>query len=129
MFPPIYATCAADTSVVTLLSDSGGLLRLFPAGEAPQTEARPYAVWQTIYGEPDNSLCCIPNTDLFGIQIDVYGPTLDGVRSIASALRDAIEATPGALVVRYNGETREAGSRSDRHWRYSFDVEWRDYRA
>ena len=127
MYPPIFATCSADTSVVTLLTDVDGRLRLFPAGEAPQSEQRPYAVWQTIYGEPDNSLSCIPNTDIFGIQIDVYGPTLDGVRSIATALRDALEAV--AYVVRYNGESREPGSRSDRHWRYSFDVEWRNYRA
>ena len=129
MYPPVYAVCAADTGVATLLTDSDGRLRLFPAGEAPQSEARPYAVWQTIYGEPDNSLSCIPNTDLFGTQIDVYGPTLDGVRAIAAAIRDACEASMIALVVRYNGETREAGTRSERHWRYSFDVEWRDYRA
>ena len=129
MFPPVYATCAADTSVATLLTDSDGRLRLFPAGEAPQTEARPYAVWQTIYGEPDNSLCCIPNTDLFGTQIDVYGPTLDGVRAIAEASAMRSRRSMIALVVRYNGESREAGTRSDRHWRYSFDVEWRDYRA
>jgi hypothetical protein len=127
MFPPIYATCAADTSVVTLLTDVDGRLRLFPAGEAPQSQDRPYAVWQTIYGEPDNSLSCTPNTDLFGVQVDVYGPTLDGVRNVATALRNAIQVT--AYVVRYNGESREAGAGSERHWRYSFDVEWRAYRA
>ena len=129
MFPPVYATLSADTGVATLLTDSSGRLRLFPAGEAPQSEARPYAVWQTIYGEPDNSLSCIPNTDFFGTQIDVYGPTLDGVRAIATAIRDAVEATNIGWIARYNGESREAGTRAERHWRSSFDVEWRDYRA
>lgn len=127
MYPPIYATCAADTGVVTLLTDSDGQLRLYPAGESPQKRARPYAVWQIIYGEPDNTLADIPNTDMFGIQIDVYGPTADAVRTIASAIRAAIEHT--AYVVRYNSETRVEGSQADRHWRYSFDVEWRIYRA
>ena len=129
MHPPIYAVCAADTTVATLLTDTDGRLRLFPFGEAPQHYARPYAVHQIVYGGPDNSLSCIPNTDLFGVQIDVYGPTADDVHTVAGALRDALEATMQALVVRYNGETKESGAGNTRVYRYSFDVEWRVYRA
>jgi Protein of unknown function (DUF3168) len=129
MYPPVYATCAADTGVATLLTDPDGRLRLFPFGEAPQSYPRPYAVWQIVYGGPDNSLSCIPNTDLFGVQIDVYAPTADEARSVASAIRAAIEATIQALVVRYNGESKEAGAGQSRVYRYSFDVDWRVYRA
>lgn len=127
MFPPVYATCAADTSVATLLSDSSGRIRLFPAGEAPQAEARPYVVWNIIYGSPENVITDAPTADLYGIQIDVYGPTRDGVIAIATAIRNAVQIP--AHVVRYNGESREAGTRADRHWRYSFDVEWMLIRA
>ena len=107
-----------------MLTDSSGLLRLYPFGEAPQKHDRPYAVWQIAYGEPHNTLSCPPDVDLFGVQIDVYGPTADSVRSVAAALRAAIE--PHAYVVRFNGETRENSTRA---YRYSFDVEWQVYRA
>ena len=129
MYPPIYATCAADTGVATLLTDTDGRLRLFPFGEAPQHFSRPYAVWQIVYGGPDNSLSCIPNTDLFGVQIDVYGPTADDVHAAAQVIRAALEATMQALVVRYNGQSKEPGAGNTRVYRYSFDIEWRCYRV
>jgi hypothetical protein len=124
MYPPLYATCAADSGVQAVLTDTSGLLRLYPFGEAPQQHERPYAVWQTVYGEPYNSLSCPPDVDQFGVQIDVYGPTADSVRTVAAALRAAIE--PHAYIVRFNGETRESATRA---YRYSFDVEWQIYRA
>ena len=128
MFPPVFAVCSADTSVVTLLTGGDGRLLLFPGGEAPQQEARPYAVWQTIYGEPDNTSLLHPEYPaVSGFRFDIYGPTLDGVRNIAAALHGAIEhpsptwfATTGSPAMRAPGR--------DRHWRYSFDVEWRDAR-
>jgi hypothetical protein len=130
MYPPIYSTCAADTSVQSLLTGADGRLRLFPFGEAPQQCARPYAVHQIVYGGPDNSLSCIPNTDSFGVQIDVYAETADQALTVAGAIRDALEATIQALVVRYNGASREAVAGAiNRVYRYSFDVEWRIYRA
>jgi hypothetical protein len=127
MHPPVYATCAADTTVATLLTDTDGRLRLFPFGEAPQQYARPYVVWQIVYGGPDNSLSCVPDSDLFGVQFDAYGPTADAVREVAEALRAALE--PVAYLVRYNGETKEASGGNSRVYRYSFDVDWRVIRA
>ena len=129
MYPPVYATCASDTSVQSLLTGSDGRLKLFPFGEAPQQCPRPYVVWSTVYGSPENSLSCPPNVDRFGTQIDVYAETADSARAVASALRDAIEAVQ-ALVVRFNGESREAIAGSlTRAYRYSFDVDWGTYRA
>ena len=124
MFPPVYAVCAADTTCATLLSDTDGRLRLLPFGQMPQHSARPYAVWQIIYGEPDNCITDIPDTDLFGLQFDVYAPTADGARQIAQAIRGAVE--PHAFLTRYSSETRESATEA---YRYSFDVEWRIYRS
>ena len=125
MAPDVYATLAADSSCAMLLSDTDGRLRVFPFGEAPQQWARPLAVWQIVGGAPDNTLDCVPDTDEFQIQFDVYGPTSDACRSAAAAIRDAIEAA-SQLVISYNGTSRDPATRA---YRYSFDVDWRIYRA
>ena len=127
MGPPVYETLAADTACATLLTDSDGRLRVFPHGEAPQAYTRPYVVHQIPYGGPDNTLADTPDSDLWGVQIDVYGPTADSVATIAAAVRAAVEQV--AYVARYNGTSKEAGPKNDRIYRYSFDVDWRTNRA
>lgn len=118
MNAPIFTACYADTGVQTLLAD-GARLRLYPFGEAPQDDDRPYAVWQTVYGNPENYLGNVPDIDSYGIQVDVYAMTASAARSVARALRDAIE--PFAHVVSWNGESRDPSTRS---YRYSFTVDW-----
>ena len=55
MYAPIFEVCSSDTSLQSLLGD-GPTLRLYPFGQALQDEKRPYAVWRTIYGSPENYL-------------------------------------------------------------------------
>jgi hypothetical protein len=126
MRPPVYSTLAADTDCQTLLTGSDGRLRVYPFGEAPQQTARAYVVWQIVYGGPDNSLSCVPNSDLWGVQFDMYGPTADAVLDVAAAVRGAVE--PVAPVVRYGPQTKESGGGNSRVYRYSFDVDWRALR-
>jgi hypothetical protein len=114
MYPPIYLVCMTDTSVQALLGD-----RLYPFGEALQDEVRPYAVWQVIYGAPENYLGSLPDADRFGTQIDVYAKTVSSAREVAAALFAALE--PVAHVVSYNGEFREEVTRD---YRYSFTVDF-----
>lgn len=116
MFPPIYALCKAAPAVTALL---GAEPRLFPFGEAEQNTARPYAVWQTIYGTPTNYISNRPDADSFGTQIDVYALQPTEARQVAQALRDAIEGA--AHIVGYNGEFRDPVTRD---YRYSFNVDW-----
>lgn len=117
MYPPIFATCAADSAVVAALGPAP--VRLYPFGEAPQGVALPYAVWQTVNGSPENYLGQRPDVDLFTLQIDVYGSAIDTVRNAARALRDAIE--PHAHIVSYGGENRDPNTKN---YRYSFTVDW-----
>ena len=114
MYPPIYLVCMTDPGVQALLGD-----RLYPFGEAEQDETRPYAVWQVIYGAPENYLGHLPDVDRFGTQIDVYAATVSSAHAVAEALFAAIE--PVAHVVAYNGEFREVETRD---YRYSFTVDW-----
>jgi hypothetical protein len=118
MYPPLHAICAADTTVQDLLS-SGSLLRLYPFGEARQSDTYPYAVWQIVGGQPENYLGDAPNVDNFSTQIDVYAKTWSSARAVANALQAAIEAD--AYVVAYHGEMRDPETKS---FRVSFTADW-----
>lgn len=117
MFPPIFQTCASDTSVQAMLGTSP--TRLWPFGEADPVPAYPYAVWQIITGAPENYLGEPPDVDSFGIQIDCYAKTADEAREVARVLRCAIE--PFAYVTAFVGEIRDTITRN---YRYSFSVDW-----
>lgn len=116
MYPPIFQLCTASAAVTALLGT--GPTRLFPAGEAPQGVALPYAAWQTITGLPENNLDCRPDADTWSVQIDVYAKTLTAARAAAAAIRDAIE--PSAYVTSWRGESRDPDTNN---YRYSFDVD------
>lgn len=100
-------------------------LRVWPFGEAPEKETRPYAVWQTVGGAPEAYLGQVPDSDDWLVQVDVYAEAEDGrqadaidtVSNGAKALRDALE--PVAYITAWRGCTREIGTR---FYRYSFDV-------
>lgn len=117
MFPPLFAIAAADPTVRALLGPTN--VRLFPFGEANETSVKPYAVWQTVYGSPENAMSEAPDMDSFGTQIDVYATTAEQARDVARALRDALQNV--AHISSYNGESREPVTRD---FRYSFTVDW-----
>ena len=117
MFAPINAVCAVDPGVIALLGSPPQ--RLYSFGEAAQDTAKPYAVWQTISGSPENYLAGRPDADAYTLQIDVYGATAASARAVAKAIRDAIELK--AYVVSWNGESKDPATKV---YRYSFDVDW-----
>lgn len=117
MNPPVYELASASSDVRALLGIKP--FRLFLFGEAEERTQKPYAVWQTVYGTPENYLAGIPQLDSWGVQIDVYANKPDEARAVAQALRDAYE--PEAYVVSWNGEFRE---RDTRLFRYSFTLEF-----
>lgn len=89
-YPPIFAICAADSTVVSLIGDSSAL-RFFPFGNAPQNELKPYAVFQTTSGIPENYLGTRPNIEQWTVTVECYAKTIDTVRQVSAAIRDAIE--------------------------------------
>ncbi|QEY15466.1 DUF3168 domain-containing protein [Cellvibrio sp. KY-GH-1] len=120
MFAPIYEKCQADPAVRALLGDP---IRLDMFGEAPQEKIYPYAVWQTIGGEPNNNLADAPTDDEFRLQVDVYGKSASSVRAVAVVLRNCIEQF--AFVESWRGEAFDAETDV---YRFSFDVSWLCYR-
>lgn len=116
MYPPVYRLVRDDASVQAVL---GTEPRVYPFGQAPQFPVRPYAVWQVISGAPENYINDAPNTDSFGVQVDVYADTAAEVRSCGLALRTAIER--GAHVVSWRGEDKEDDTNL---YRLSFDADF-----
>jgi len=117
MYPPIFEVCSASAAVKTALGTSP--VRLYPYGEAPQGVTKPYAVWQTVGGAPENYISNLPDADFYAVQVDVYATTATAARNAAKALRDAIE--PVAHITRWSGEGRDADTQN---YRFSFDADW-----
>ena len=125
MYPPVFEIAKQSSAVLAALGSNP--TRLWPFAIAPQKGTAnygvPYAVHQLIYGAPVLSLSCVPSTDNFGIQIDVYAANATDAREVAAALRDAYEASSNPVVA-WNGEDWEPATSL---YRVSFTVEfWPD---
>jgi hypothetical protein len=94
-------------------------MRFWPLAKAPQKPELPYAVFQTAYGSPENSLGDVPDMDMWGIQIDIYGRTAEEAHEVAKALRDAVEVV--AYITRWSGEDTDPVTKKPH---YQFDVDW-----
>lgn len=107
--PPIFPLVNVP-AVQALLKTGQGELRFYSFGRAPQNPVKPYAVWRLIYGNPENNLSNRPDSDYYGVQVDVYADAnkpsgADEVRAIVKALSYAIELS--AHIVSYRGEERD----------------------
>lgn len=112
MYPPIYPAVAASSACVALLKTGTGPIRFYQFGQAPQNVQKPYAVWQRVFGSPENFLGDRPDNDEFSLQVDVYGSSADSVRTVAAALRDAIE--PVAYITSWLGESIDPDTQNNR---------------
>jgi hypothetical protein len=117
MLAPITQVCKADPAVVALLGESP--LRLYPHGEAPQDVAKPYAVWQVVSGSPLNYINGQPETDRYGLQIDVYAATAVSADAVVSAMRKAIGKR--AYITGFGVDTVDSVTKN---YRKGFDVAW-----
>lgn len=114
MLPPIFATLYGNSAVEAIVDD-----RIYPHADAPQGVDRPYITWQQISLVPANNLSSTPGIDRCAVQIDCWHPTSDGLRSLAVAVRDAIEPhchITGAPVDLRDPETRL--------YRYAWQADW-----
>lgn len=119
MFPPIYPAVAASPAAVALLKTGTGPVRFYQFGLAPQNVPKPYAVWQRVFGSPENYQDSTPDQDLFTLQVDIYAGSADSARTVAAALRDAIE--PVAHITQWLGESIDPETTSNR---FSFQTDW-----
>lgn len=123
MVPPIYPVCLAYGPLRAVLDDAAGELKLYPFGLAPDEPGYPYATWQTIGGEPSNTLACRPDSDKWSIQVNVWGMESADVRAVVEQIRDAIEGV--SYIVRWGNQSRDAETLA---FGYDFDVDWFTHR-
>jgi hypothetical protein len=116
-FAPLFATLNASASVKALLGSSP--LRVYPAGEAPQGVALPYATYQQVTGSPENYLGTTPDADASTTQVDVYAATVSAARSAMVAVRNALEPVAYVVAVREMGRDPKTNN-----VRVSMDVDW-----
>jgi hypothetical protein len=121
MSPPIGPVIAASAAVHAELGMDP--TRFWSFGEAPRDAdgnvQSPYAVWQTVYGSPQNFIDGESNDEQWGLQIDVYARTADDARRIAGVLRAVLK--PHTVLVAFNGESKDVPTGL---YRYSFTIEW-----
>lgn len=118
MFPPLFPAVAANAPCVALLKAGTGPVRFYQFGLAPQNVVKPYAVWQRIFGAPENYLGQMPDIDSFSLQIDAYASSADQVRTVAAALRDALE--PVGYITNWLGESIDPATGN---YRFSFSMD------
>lgn len=117
MTAPIFRVCSAAPAVTALLGT--GPTRLYPHGEAPEGTARPYAVWQVVSGSPINYVNGVPDTDRYGLQVDVYAETASSADAVVTALRSVI-----ARYAYVTGFGIDARDKDTHNYRKGFDVAW-----
>lgn len=109
MFSNLYALVKDVAGVQAVL---GNPVRLYRFGQAPQDVATPYAVQQTVAGQPENYLGNLPDQDSILVQIDAYAGDMPGARAVVVALAAAIE--PRAHITSWNGEFFEPDTKLHR---------------
>ena len=117
MTAPIFQVCAASPAITALLGT--GPTRLYPHGEAPEGTAKPYAVWQVVSGSPINYLNCVPSTDRYGLQVDVYADTASEAEAVVAAMRRVIGQQ--AYITGFGIDTKDKDTHS---YRKGLDVAW-----
>ena len=116
-YPDIFLWVSSDATCTNLLGTSP--VRFWAFGVAPQNETKPYAVHQLVYGTPENTLSCTPDSDTIGLQIDAYAQSASAARNIATAIADVCEQH--GYVMSWNGEFYEQDTRL---YRVGFTVEF-----
>ena len=120
MTAPIFKLLNASDEVKSYLK-SGGILRAYEFGLAPDSPVKPYLVWQDISALPQNHLDCPANTDHITIQIDIYTLAAEQLRAIREVARKALEIDNSCVVTDLRGNMRDPDTKL---YRTGFDSNW-----
>lgn len=108
MFANLFPWVSQYAPATAILGSSP--TRFWPFSSAPQKGQPgygiPYAVFQNVYGTPEQFLGEVSDIDNIGVQVDAYADTAVKSRAAAIAIRDALE--PYGYVTAYNGEEKDA---------------------
>jgi len=114
---PIFEVLFQDPTVLKLLGPK--ILRFYSFDNKPEEVVPPYGTFQNYGGAPEQYLGTLPDVDTWSFQVDIYAKTAAEVRTIATAIRDAIE--PHCYITRWGVQVIDDDKK---YFRYSFDVDW-----
>lgn len=119
MTPKVFQLLTADPALTAVVAN-----RVYPYGLAPAASIKPYVTWTVVSGEPENTLSCRPDIDMFIVQFDVFADTAIDAENVAKLIRDSIESD--SYVVSYRGSSLEPETKLVRN---SFDAQFHTFRA
>lgn len=90
MLPPIFGLLKAAPAVTAIIGDPPAAFR---HGQAPQGTSAPYVTYFVVDGVPENVLDGTPPHDRMVMQVDCFHATDARVEALATAVRDALEAS------------------------------------
>lgn len=120
MFPPVYQALRT-TAVIAIVGD-----RIAPNGEIEQDASRPYVTWFVVSGQPHDNLSDAPPSDFITVQIDCWHADAKGIVTLASAVRDALDAELICNRIRLN--MREEAPDGTRLYRIGLEADFIEQR-
>lgn len=102
MFPPVYRTLIADSTVLGIVGN-----RIYSHGEAPQDTSKPYVTWESVSGVPEICLSGLPDIDRWQLVFNCFSSTGPGVIALANAVRNVIETVGYVTNVPFDGRDEE----------------------
>ncbi|MCH7379329.1 DUF3168 domain-containing protein [Acinetobacter higginsii] len=115
IYLPIYKTLNADTAVKAIFGDN---LRIYE-DIAPLNTPVPYAVWQEVGGNAENSIDCPAKTDHIMYQVIVYDTNQKRAYEGRDAIRRALESQSYILnprISNYEPDTKLFSRGFDANW-------------
>ncbi|MBC7201937.1 MAG: DUF3168 domain-containing protein [Pusillimonas sp.] len=103
---PLVFPAIATTAVKAIVGTSP--VRIYRHGQAPESAVRPYITWFVVTGTPQDSLTT-PCADIDTVQIDCWSDDDTQVETLASAVRDALDAaltTNTVILNTFESETK-----------------------
>lgn len=97
MFPPVYQTLRANATVLSTVGD-----RIGRHSEVPQDTSKPYITWFIVSGQPTDQISGTPDSDFVTVQIDCWSLSDAGIKTLAEAVRDALDTAGHHNRVRVN---------------------------
>lgn len=89
MLPLVFP--AISTSAVKAIVGTSPV-RIYRHGQAPEDVVRPYITWFLVAGVPQDNISGSPCADIDEVQIDCWSESDTQVETLASAVRDALDA-------------------------------------
>lgn len=87
---PLVFPAISTTAVKAIVGTSP--VRIYNHGQAPENVVLPYITWFVVIGNPQDNISSSPCADIDTVQIDCWSDDRAKVETLASAVRDALDA-------------------------------------